>query len=197
MPSGYSAALPTDVVLDAGVLSINGTTFGVSRGGIRWRANEEWQNLGFDGKRSDIAGLDRKVTDEQIIEGTFIEMTKAIAAIYLNHGGIAGMASLTVAQAAALSVATAATYSAFGDGTPQPASQLCTAGQYVTNLRVTWQQGDGTTVYVKFASAYVSEWRIVGGTKDAAEISAVFKARNDVVTTTSTDANINTFVLTS
>lgn len=199
MPSGYLTTLSSDVVLDAGVLSINGSTFGVSRGGIVWRSNEEWQANcgGFDGARSKVAGLDRKISDEQIIVATFIEVSKAKLAQYLNHGGIAGMASLTVAEAAALSVATAATYSAFGDGIPQKASQLCTEGQYADNVRVTWQQGDGTTAYVNFAVAYVAEWRMVGGDKNAAEISCVFKARNDVVTTSSTDANLHTLVLTS
>lgn len=196
MPSGFATTLPADVVLDAGVLSINGTTFGVSRGGIRWRANEAWQNIDFDGKRSDIAGLDRKITDEQIIEGTFIEMSKAKAAIYLNHGGIAGAGSLTLAAAGALTLAAAGSYSAYGDGIPMPASQLCTEGQYADDVRVTWIQGDGTTVYVKLLMAYVAEWRIVGKEKDAAEISAVFKARNDMVTTTSTDAPIHSLVLT-
>lgn len=195
--SGFLTSLPADVVLDAGVLSINGSTFGVSRGGVRWSSNEEWQNIRFDGWRSPIALLDRKVSDEQTIEATFIEMSKAKSAIYLNHGGIAGMASLTVAQAAALSVAQAASYSAFGDGTPQNASQLCTQGQYAVNVRVTWLQGDGTTAYVNFALAYVAEWRMVGKEKDAAEISCVFKARNDFVTSSSTDAAIHTIALTS
>lgn len=197
MPSGFGTALKNDVVLDAGVLSINGSTFGVSRGGITHAPAEVWQNLDFDGKRCDIAGLDRKVKDEQVISGTFIEMSKALMAQYLDHGGIAGMASNSLAVAAALSTATAATYSAFGDGIGMNASQLCTAGQYATNVRVTWQQGDGTTMYVNFAVAYVMEWRIVGGNADAAEISCAFKARNDVVTTGSTDANLHTLVLTS
>lgn len=196
MPSGFAVSLPADVLLDAGVLSINGSTFGVSRGGIKWRSVEEWQNIGFDGKRSDIAGLDRKVRDEQVIEATFIEISKAKSAIYLNQGGIAGMASLTTAEAAALSTATAATYAASGDGTPMKTSQLCSAGQYVA-VRVTWQQGDGTTAYVNFASAYVAEFRMTGKEKDAAEFSCVFKARNDMVTTLNTDTAPHTFVLTS
>lgn len=197
MPSGYLTSLPSDVVLDAGVLSIDGSTFGVSRGGIVHTSNEEWQNIQFDGWRSPVAGLDRKIKDEQTIAATFIEVSKAKMAVYLNHGGIAGMASLSVADAADLDVGPAATYSAFGDGIPMKASQLCTQGQYAKNVRVTYKQGDGTTAYINFALAYVAEWRMVGGTADAAEISAVFKARNDFVTTSSTDANLHTLVLTS
>lgn len=199
MPSGYLTTLATNVVIDAGVLSISGSTFGVSRDGIKWMNKEVWQANcgGFDGARSPVAGLDRIIYHEHTIEAVFIEVSKAKLAQYLNHGGIAGMASLSIAEAAALSVATAATYSSFGDGVPQKASQLCMQGQYATNVRVTWQRGGGGTAYINFASAYVSEWKLVGGDKDAAEISCVFKARNDYVTTSDIDAAIHTAVLTA
>lgn len=188
MPSGYTAALPDTVVLDAGVLSIDGSTLFATRGGLRISNAEEWRNLDFDGKRSPIAGLDRKVANVLTISGRMIQINKRLLSVLLNHGGIAGLASLTVAEAAALSVAAMATYSAYGDGVPINASQM-TAGlsQQLKNVLVTWQRGNGGTFYVKTPYALVTSWSFAGGSKDAAEYDFTMETRQDLTSSTDTD----------
>lgn len=198
MPSaGFLTTTPNKVLLDAGVLSVNGVTVGPTRGGISWKSNETWQNIGFDGQRVPTALLDRKIDDEQVIETRVICLSQSVLAILLNQGGIAGAASLSIAQAAALSIATAATYSSGADGVPRKASQLCKQGEYAVNVRVTYNRGDAGTAYINFALAYVAQWSLVGGTKDAAEIAVTFKARNDFVTTSNTDTAMESVVMSS
>lgn len=176
MPT-FDAALPTTVLLDAGVVSYNnGTALWMTRGGVRYAVGEDWQNIDYDGKRAPTALLDRKVGTVATLSMRIMQVDTAKLAQLLNHGGIAGMASLTVAEAAALSVATAATYSAFGDGCPMPMSQFVTQGQYLTNVRGTFKRGTGTA-YVTFPLAVVKWTSISGATKDAAEMDVVLEAR--------------------
>lgn len=197
MPT-FDTALPTTVLLDAGVVSYNnGTALWMTRGGVRYAVGEDWQNIDYDGKRAPTALLDRKIGTVATLSMRIMQVDTAKLAQLLNHGGIAGMASLTVAEAAALSVATAATYSAFADGVPMKMSQFVTQGQYLTNVRGTFKRGGGGTAYVSFPLALVKWTSISGATKDAAEMDVVLEAQQDLSSSTDTDVAPWGLVLTS
>ncbi len=163
MPSGFLGALPTDVVLDEGVLSINGSTFGASRGGISTSFADEIQNIMFDGKRSDVALLDRYISHGAYIAGRFIDLSASQLAVRLNQPSVAG--------------------------TPYSASALFAIGQYASNVRATWLCGAGgvASVAVLLTYARCEKWSVVGGTKDAAEIEAEFRCDLDLRSVTTTD----------
>jgi hypothetical protein len=187
MPVAYDTDLVADVVLDAGVLTVEDGLLGVSRGGIRVVITEEWQNLAFDGKRAPVVGLDRCLASVATISLRMIQVSVAMLEIILEHGGIAGMASLTEAEMAALTEAELATYSAFATGVPMKSSQLMEVGQYAKDLTVTYARGDGGSVAVPFPFAKVTDKKFAGGDKDAAEWDLTFEARQDLTSSSNTD----------
>ena len=82
MASNYTTTLPSDIIVDTGLLYAGGTgangtvgsiPIGVSRGGLTFNPGKEVRNVEFDGKRSPVAGLDRVIGYAPAIEGTMIE----------------------------------------------------------------------------------------------------------------------------
>jgi hypothetical protein len=184
----FSTALPTTVLLDAGVVSYNsGTALWMTRGGVKVDLAEDYQNIDFDGKRANVALLDRKTMTAAKMSFRIIQNSVLNLAKLMNHGGVSGMASLTLAQAAALTTAAAAAYSAFGDGIWPNMSRFMQQGEYLTNVRGTFKRGDGGTAYVAMALAKVTWTSIQGAEKDAAEQDVVIEARQDLSSATDTD----------
>lgn len=135
MPSAYSSALPTDVVLDGGLILLNSATPTlVVRGGLQVNTGTEWRNLEFDGKRSDIVGLDRKTGFAPTIRATVLNLFGSSFYTLFEPGGTsAGSAPVTL--------------------TPNPASELLVAGDYQTNVCAAFLQGDGSYVGLFFPYA--------------------------------------------
>lgn len=121
--SGYSTSLPTNVLLGPAVLYIDSATaWAVSQGGIRINLPREYENLPFDGKLIDIAGLDRRMGGVPSFEGTFVEMTAA-RALELEPAG---------ASATASSIVTV---------TPGLYGEFLATGDYKENVRVAMRMG--------------------------------------------------------
>lgn len=198
MPT-FDTALPSTLVLDAGVVSYNnGTALWMTRGGVSVSFGEEYQNIEYDGKRAPTYLLDRKTSTVATMSMRIMQIDLAVMAHLLNHGtNISNIASLTVAAAAALSVATAATYGAFGDGTPPLMSRFMKQGEYLTNVRGTFKRSDGKYVYVSFPLAKVKWTGVAGGDKDAAMLDVVLEARADHSSSTDTDVAPWGLVITS
>lgn len=170
MPSGYNSALPSDVLLDTGVLYINSSTaFGVSKGAWNVDLGTEITNLEFDGKRSDVEGLDRVTGFKPMITGTMIAINTTTAAVLLPGS----------TQATASGVTTV---------TPKAASALMSGTDYQSNVRVAFQRGSGGVVWIKFAKALVRMTSLKGNDKDSGDIAIEIGARlSATAAATSTD----------
>jgi hypothetical protein len=193
MPSGWSATLPADTLLDSGVLSIGATAVAVSRGGISFTEEPEWRNVDFDGRRAPIVGLDRKVGIVARFAGVFLNFAHAHILIYEAQkiGSLSatgqGAPALSVAQAAALSVAAAAAYTCNVPGVIEGAQGLLSSGRYLSDLRLTYQRGGGGDVRVIFPKAKCTKYDLKGKDKEEAEVSAEFEARLDMSVAADTD----------
>jgi hypothetical protein len=148
MPSGFSSALPSDVLLDTGILYLNSTTpYGVSKGGWNVDLGTEITNIDFDGKRSDVEGLDRITAYKPMITGTMIQLSAAQAATLLP-----GSTSNTAAGVTTV--------------TPKAASVLMSGTDYQDNVRVAFKRGSGGVAWIKFAKAIVRMTSIKGNDKE-------------------------------
>lgn len=160
--SGYTATLPTDVLLDSGVLYIGGSVFAATRGGLQFNPNKEMRNIEFDGKRAPIRGLDRVTAVAPVISGTVIELTPA---------------DIPTFEPGATTVAAATGVTRY---IGKQAGTLLVSGDYITDVRVIWQRGNGAYVQVRFAAALVSSWQIAGTDNEEAAISIEIAARLDM-----------------
>ena len=166
MPSGYTPSLPADVLLNTGVLykgnaaNDGQTPFGVSRGGLTFNPNKEVRNIEYDGKRAKVAGLDRVIDVNPVIEGTFIQLGTSQIPIY--ESGVAtsaGSAPVTTKHV------------------PQDADLLYGTSDYIDNLRLVYARQSGGFVQVRFYQALVTQYSWAGTDKSEAEIRATFEAR--------------------
>lgn len=161
MPSGYLSTLPTDVLLDTGILYLNSSTaYGVSDGGIAFDPGKEWQNIDFDGKRSPMYGLDRVVGYMPKVSGTLIALN-ATTALNLEPGGssstVGGVTTITPASASGL----------LSQASPP----------YLQNVRVAYQRGGGGLVIVRFEYGLWTKWSLRGQDKEKARIDFEIEAR--------------------
>ena len=186
--SAYTATLPQDTILDAGVLMLTTTPIGVSRGGLSVSLEKEWRNVDFDGKRSDVMALDRVVGVVCKISGNFLQFAPkdvqkfeaASAGSLYGADPARGSPSLTVAEAAALTVALAAALSSQAIGVPNKASALFGVGKYLPDLRLVYARANGGLVKVIFPIALCTKWSLKGQDKSEGEVSAEFQARLDL-----------------
>jgi hypothetical protein len=161
MASGYTATLPSDVLLDSGLLYIANTLVGASRGGIKFHPNKEWRNVVFDGKRSDIVGLDRVVKFGPVLEGTLIVINATSLLLYEP-----GAASATVGSVTTI--------------TPAKASSLIAAASLITNLRALYPRGGGGFCEVAFPKAICTQWGLEGTDNEEVGVPFQFGARLDM-----------------
>lgn len=166
MPSGYTTALATTICPDVAVLKrdVSGTptVFGVSRGGLRFTPNVDWQNLPFDGKHDDIEGNDRVLKRDGVISGTFIEIKDAYLNADLLEPGV--------------TMGTAGTPTTITH-TPVAGATFLSTGDYVTNLDMVFTRGDGKSVIVRFAKAICTKYDIVSQDPNGAEVNVEFHSR--------------------
>jgi len=170
MPSAYSATLPADILLDSGLLLINGTTpWGVSMGDLAFDPGVERRQTQFDGQRSAIVGLDRVVGFTPKISGSMKELSSTRATGLYEPGSSSALVS---------GVTTV---------TPKKAGILYTAGEYLSAVRLAFPRGSGGYAWVKFAKALLTKYDIKGKDKDEAVIAIEIEARLDMTVAADTD----------
>lgn len=187
MPSGFTASLPDDVLLDTGVLYVGNSSglsispVGVTRGGVQFSPEKEMRNIEFDGKRAPIAELDRVIAQGGRISGTFITFgTVQIprfepGATVDNAGPFAGGDPANVSSQIV----------------PKESSTPLAAGDYIRNLRLVFLRGNGDYVQIRMPWALCERWEISGEDNSEAEITAEFVGRLGLTdAATSTDAPV-------
>lgn len=156
--SSYTTTLPTDTLLDTGIMYAGASIFAASVGGIKFTPGRSTREVMFDGKRSRVKGLDRTSKFEPKITGTIVEMGPALV-VELEPGAVAvglsgGPAGFTTGYR------------------PKQAGVLYVAGDYLAAFRVIWQRGNGTYVQCRFFDgAVVDKWDVSGTDNEEAKIS--------------------------
>jgi len=166
--TGYSADLPGDVLLDTGVLYVGTAVLGATRGAPRFDPGKQMSNIDFDGKRSDILGLHRVDRFESVISATLIEFDAADIARF--EPGVTNAGSGTVVY------------------TPKDAGTLLASGDYITDLRLIFERGDGKYVAVHFPKALVRRYQPAGNKDDIGLVETEFLAVLDMSTAAISDA---------
>lgn len=167
MPSGYLTTLPTNVVLDEGVVYVNSTTaFGATDGPVNYDEGAGWQNIDFAGKRSDISGLDRVIMRMPKMEFDMIAINSTTSATLITGSSQTGTPLVV---------------------TPVAASGLVAANG--TNVKVYFKQGGGTYFGVVFAKALIKMTSVTGRDKNSALLHVVIEGRLDLSASTDTDVS--------
>jgi len=156
--TGYTSSLPSDVLLDSGVLYVGATVFGAFAGGLKFDPGVTYRAADFDGKRSPVKGLDRVTMRMPKISGTCIQLSTT------NVGQIEPGAATAVTGAWTASTSYA----------PKSAGQLLASGDYLSDVRLIYQRGGATSsagsyVQVRFPSGLCTKYDMTG--QDGAEIA--------------------------
>ena len=161
--TGFTSSLPTDVVLDSGVLYVGATVFGAFQGGLKFDPGITYRSTDFDGKRSAVKLLDRKMMVAPKLSGTVIELATGSVA-RLEPGA---------------TVATTGAWTASTSYAPKRSAGLLVAGDYVNDVRAIWLRGGGGFVQVRFPSGLLTKYDIQSQDGEEASISLEIEARLD------------------
>lgn len=165
--TGFTSNLPTDVVLDSGVLYVGATVFGATKGGLQFDPANTYRNIEFDGKRSAVKLLDRKMMTAPKLSGTVLELATGNVARF-EPGA---------------TVATTGAWTASTSYAPKRAAGLLVAGDYVDNVRAIWLRGGGGFVQVRFPSALLTKYDISSQDGEEVSIAIEIEARLDTSVT--------------
>lgn len=159
--TGYTSALPTDVILGSLVLAIDSATiYGATQGEPIVHIPHEFENLDFDGKMIPMVGLDRRVYSDVYIEGTFMELNST-KLLDLEPAG---------ASATASSVETI---------TPGLLGEFLVAGNYKENVRAFMRTGANAIICVEFNYGLLRVESITGSGASKGAVKVRFDARQD------------------
>ena len=156
--SGYNANTPNGFGL-YGVLyqafnktSGAGTKIGVTRGGLRFTPNHTIRNVDYDGKLTNVKGIDRITFRNPTITGTIIELTKDNL-IMLEPGG-----------------ATPATLKDSGT--------FLAAADYLEKIAMEFERPDGSGFGYYLADALVTTYEVAGQNSEGeTEVAVTFEGR--------------------
>jgi hypothetical protein len=151
--TGYTSSFPSDVLMDSGVLYVSTTVFGAFAGGLKFDPGLTYRNIDFDGKRSPVKLLDRKMMQMPKITGTVIQLSTT------NVGQVEPGAT----------VATTGAWAGSTSYAPKRAASLLVAGDYLSDVRAIWLRGSGSFVQVRFPSALCTKYDVTS--QDGAEVS--------------------------
>jgi hypothetical protein len=144
---GYTK--PTEAMIDAGVLYLrnpdasNLIGMGPSRGGLTFNPGKEMRNIEFDGKTTEIEGLDRVLRYNSTLTGGLIDFSRKSLGYYEPGSTSADSGSTTRIQ-------------------PIGATQFLTAGAYLKDVLWISRNQDNRIKVVGFARALVNEYEVVG-----------------------------------
>lgn len=143
----------TDALLDSGVLYVGASVFGAFQGGLKFDPGITYRNTDFDGKRSPVKLLDRKMMTAPKISGTVIQLSTT------NVGQIEPGASVTATGAWTGSTSYA----------PKRAASFLVAGDYLTDVRAIWLRASGGFVQVRFPAGLLTKYDVTS--QDGAEVA--------------------------
>lgn len=170
MLTGYSATLPTDVLVNMGVLFYSksgvATKIGVTEGAPDFDPGIEISDITFDGQRCRLKGLSRKTGFKPIIKPTLKEFGPTAS------GG--QIALLEPGETEALPDGTGTKLI-----TPKAAGVLFAATDYVTNLRWIFERASGGYAAIYFPIGLCTKWSLKGNDKKESAIAAEFEAIGD------------------
>lgn len=171
--TGFSTTFPDDVLIDSGVLYVGSNKFGAFAGGLKFDPGITYKAVDFDGKRSAVKLLDRKMMFAPKITGTVIQLSTANVAQI--DPGADGSTAPTLAAGAWTGASTS--YA------PQRAGSLLVAGDYLSDIRAIWLRGNNKFVQVYFKSALCTKYDVTS--QDGAEVSIAIEieARLDTAVT--------------
>jgi hypothetical protein len=167
MLSSYTTTLPSDVMLDTGILYIGNSIFAAQDGGIKFDPGKTFRQIAFDGQRSRIRGLDRTVMFAPKITGNVLELSPT---------------TIPSLEPGAQSVSLPGSPTGFTTGyEPKSAGTLFLENDYISTPRCIWQRGDGTYVQVRFYDgALVTKWDLAGTDKQEVKIAIELEAVLDM-----------------
>jgi hypothetical protein len=152
--SSYTTTLPTNTLLDSGVLYIGSAVWSAHEGGLEFDPGTQRRQVPFDGMSSDVVGLDRTIGFDAHIRGNVYEIS---ADLVKQYEAGATLATITGGPSGATQVQ------------PKPARTLYASGDYLSNVRAIWMRSDGTFVQVRFPKSLVEKWGPLAG-KDREEV---------------------------
>lgn len=175
--TGYTTALPADVLLDSGMLYVGSAQISATRGGLSFDPGKEFRVLEYDGLRTEVLGIRRITRWNAAIKGAFLQfkaanVTNFIPGATTGTGGT-GVSTLITPKAAGLQYA---------------------SGDYLSNLRLVFERGDtASTKYlaVLFTRALCIKYDIGSQMDGEGLINAEFRA----VLQTTDASNIAPFVI--
>lgn len=184
MLTGYSINLPSDVLMDSGVLYVGTAIVGVSKGPWQFDPGREIVNSEFDGKHAPIKGLDRLFHGEPVISGTLIQFADS------DTGG--QMAKIEPGSSEADSGSTPNVLTTI---TPKAGGNFFASGDYLTDVRLIFERGiaaaAGTKKYaaIYLPCAIVKKWGpLAGANKDHPTYGVEIAGRKDMGSGTTADA---------
>lgn len=178
--TGHTANLPSDVLLDMGILMIGSTVIGVTRGAPQFSPNIEVDSLEFDGRHAPIKGGDRFFYGPAKFTATLIEFGDSSTGNQIAKL----LPGSTSASAGSPNVTTI---------TPKVGGGFVASGDYNSDVRLIFERGigSGTKKYaaVLFPCALVEQWdSLQGETKKGASYQITIGARKDMASGTTADA---------
>lgn len=184
-PTGYSANTVSDIVRDAGIMRINGATFGLTKGGLKFDPGWEIRNIGegLDGIDAPIYLLDRKFYGKSRFSGTICELGPAATGNQI--------AKLEAGSSSADSGSTPNTKTTI---TPRVGRTMFVAADYLSDVYLISTRGIAIATGVKafpsihFAKALVVKWDFQTNDRDPAAISFEIESRKDMSAGTTADA---------
>ncbi len=165
---------PTRAMIDAGVLYRripDGTTLigvGPSRGGLTFNPGRAIRNIEFDGKTSDIQGLDRVTGYDARITGTLIDFSHRNFGMYEpGHDSASSGATVRIS--------------------PIGATEFLAVGAYIYDLLFIRRVQDNSIAVTGFPVALVTEYELSGEDKNEGGAQVTIKA---MIPESATDINV-------
>jgi hypothetical protein len=170
MPTSYTAALPTDILIDTAVLYCDLVTpssmvkFGGTRGGLTFTKNIDMRSVPFDGASGETAGLHRKTDGVPTITGTVL---------------LFGPANLPSLEPGSTSETVGSGTGAVQTVTPLRYRTMLDASTDYHRWECLWKRGNGGTFKVIFPVGLASIDSIGAQDNNEGEAPITVKAVND------------------
>ncbi len=163
--AGWNGNLPTDTLLDSGVLYLGTSIFSATSGGLKFDPQRQTRDMEFDGRKSPVALLDRTIYVRPMITGVVYQVPSTSFAS-LEPG--ASTVSLSGGPSGSTQIQ------------PKAAGTMYVSGDYISNVRAVWYRANGTYVQIRFPKGICDKWDMAGRDREEVLFSVNFGARLDM-----------------